>query len=249
MWHDLWTKHQKGLLFAVGMICFLAAGLVVVSFPYSAGSSGSARRQAREHDGANRYSPPAESRIVNEVTSNAANEFSGGRPIVGAATSDVREPEREWVLYITGAVRRPGVYSLPAGSRLLQLVDAAGGLDISADPVAVNLAGFLQDGLHVHVPAKGEEPPAHVGFPQATRGTSASPGGGPPGMAIMPININRASAEELTALRGIGPAIAGNIVEYRLRVGRFHNVDDLLHVTGIGHVRLEQLRNYVTVGP
>jgi len=233
MWRDLWTKNQRELVVAVGMICFLAAGLVVVGFPSPA------RRQANVHE-ANRNFAPAESRLVNEGTPIVpVNEFNGAR---------AREPEREWVLYITGAVRRPGVYSLPAESRLLHLVEAAGGLDISADPVAVNLAAFLQDGLHIHVPAKGEEPPAHIGSLPAVRGTSVSPGGSAPG-AGSPVNINRASIEELTALRGIGPVIAGNIVEYRIRNGRFHSVDELLYVTGIGRVRLEQLRNYVTAGP
>ena len=231
MWHDLWTKHQKGLLFAVGMICFLIAGLVVVVSPSPA------RRQVNVQ-GADRNLTQTESRIVNEGTPIVpANEFNETR---------AREPEREWVLYITGAVRRPGVYSLPAESRLLQLVEAAGGLEASADPVAVNLAGFLQDGLHVHVPAKGEEPPAHLthsmpGPAVATAGVSGGRGS--------LININRASAEELTALRGIGPAIAANIVEHRLRNGQFQSVDDLLHVTGIGRVRLEQLRDHVTIGP
>jgi len=215
------------------MICFLIAGIIVAGLPSPE------RRQANARAEVNRNTMP-EPRIANEVAQNQQNE---------AMTVSVREPEPEWVLYITGAVRRPGVYRLPPDSRLLQLVEAAGGLDTSADPVAINLAAFLQDGLHVHVPARDEEPRADA--QTVFRGTSVSPGAVAPGAGTAGrlININSASAEELTVLRGIGPATAGNIVEHRLINGRFYSVDDLLRVTGIGRVRLEQLRNYVTVGP
>jgi len=245
MLRDLWAKNQKECVIAVGMICFLIAGIVVAGFPAPE------RRQANARAETNRNAPP-ESRIVNEGTPIAAANDISGPGTGGTAASNVSEPEREWVLYITGAVRRPGVYSLPAESRLLQLVEAAGGLDISADPVAVNLAAFLQDGLHIHVPAKGEDLPARGSHSMPTGPTTVPAGAsGSRSSAARGnlININRASAEELTALRGIGPVTAGNIVEHRNRNGRFHSVDDLLHVTGIGRVRLEQLRDFVTVGP
>lgn len=234
MLRNLWAKNQKECVIAVGMICFLVAGIIVAGLPSPE------RRQPNARAEANRNAQ-SESRIANEL---APTEHTVAAPV------SVREPEPEWVLYITGAVRRPGVYRLPPDSRLLKLVEAAGGLDASADQVAVNMAAFLQDGLHVHVPARGEEP--HTDAQTVFRGTSVSPGAatsaGTP-RAGVPLNINSASAEELTTLNGIGPATAGNIVEHRLRNGRFYSVDDLLHVTGIGRVRLEQLRNYVTVGP
>jgi len=245
MWRELWEKHQKEVVVTVGMICFLIAGLVVVGLPSPV------RRQANARAEVN--VTHAESRLVNETPSGGFSSPGFGNEIAATAVS-VPEPEPEWILYITGAVRWPGVYSLPPESRLLSLVEAAGGLSIDADPASVNLAAFLQDGLHVHVPERGQEPQAQVQINSAVRGTSVTPGaqpaaGGTSRPGTFPVNINRASAEELTVLRGIGPAIAGNIVEFRTRNGRFHSVDDLLHVTGIGRVRLEQLRNYVTVGP
>ena len=228
MWHDLWSKHQRAFMFAVGMVCFLTAGLVVVNFPYST-----------KNQTVSNNVPQAEPRVVNADVEREEGFSSRAR---SSAALSSHEPQSEYVLYITGAVRRPGVYSLPAESRLLQLVEAAGGLSVSADPVAVNLAAVLTDGLHVHVPEKGEEPPANraYGVPISAPGTPK---------AGAPVNINRASAEELTALKGIGPVLAGNILEYRLNNGRFHEIDDLLHVKGIGRVKLEQLRNTVTVGP
>ena len=64
--------------------------------------------------------------------------------------------EEEWVVYVTGAVARPGVYSLPAGSRVYQLVEKSGGLTDEADAESINLAAKLADGVHVHVPREGE---------------------------------------------------------------------------------------------
>ena len=215
MWRDIWTKNQKGAVFAVGMICFLAAGLIV------AGSPSPAKTQAKAR-------VPIAADIV------AIPEFDSEKDARNSA-----EPQSDWVLYVTGAVRRPGVYNLPPESRLLRLVEAAGGLTPSADPVAVNLAAVLSDGMHVHVPEKGEEPPA--------RGAYAGISGSPASNRL--IDVNRASAEELTALKGIGPALAGNIVDYRLKNGRFRSVDDLLQVNGIGRKKLEGFRDSVAVGP
>lgn len=231
MWRDLWAKNQKEFVFAVGMICFLVAGLIVAGFPSPT------RNQAR-------------TQTPRTVERAPLPEPAGERETaLGVAAFDAAEQEVEWVLYITGAVRRPGVYRLPAESRLFQLVDIAGGFNTSADPVAVNLAALLQDGLHVHVPEIGEEPPAH-GMPGGTAPSAVSAQS--PAARDTPgrlVNINRASVEELVTLRGIGPVIAGNIVNFRLQNGRFHSVDDLIHVSGIGPRKLEDLRGAVTVGP
>jgi len=207
------------------MICFLAAGLVVANLhPASP-------RQAKNPK--NRNTPPVESKVVNEV-----------RPVVVESDRATDLPKSELVLYVTGAVRAPGVYKLPAESRLLHLVEAAGGFSASADPAAVNLAAVLEDGLHVHVLEKGEAPSQLYGG--STPGSATR--GGISG-SRKPIDVNRASIEELTALKGIGPALAGNIVEYRSNNGRFHDVDDLLHVKGIGRNKLAGFRDQVTVGP
>ena len=227
MWDDLWTKHQKTIWFVVGMVCFLTAGYVVVNLPQ-------AKKQAQ--------TPAPRAAEMADVSASGVSE-----PEAEIEAAAGKPDESEWVVYITGAVRRPGVYGLPVGSRLLQLVEAAGGLNNFADPVAINLAAVLDDGLHVHVPKKGE-PPVHWVYGGAVLGTT---GGLPsaPARRMGLVDINRASAEELTVLKGVGPVLAGSIVEYRLKNGHFHSVDDLLHVKGIGHKKLEQFRDSVTVGP
>ena len=141
------------------------------------------------------------------------------------------------VVQAAGAVARPGVYELPAGSRLHELITAAGGALADADPNALALASVLADGQREYVPLIGEIPPAAaVG---AGGGGTAAPSG--------PIDLNRASADELDALPGVGPATAQAIVAHREANGPFSSVEGLLDVRGIGPAKFESLRDLVTV--
>jgi competence protein ComEA len=144
----------------------------------------------------------------------------------------------EVVVHAAGAVVAPGLYRLPAGSRVADLIAAAGGLSPDADGDRVNLAAVLADGARVAVPRVGE--PAPAVDPSGGAAATASASG--------PIDLNSATATELDALPGIGPATAKLIVDDRERNGPFHAVDDLLRVRGIGPAKLDQLRALVTVG-
>ncbi|MDQ7029115.1 MAG: ComEA family DNA-binding protein [Ardenticatenia bacterium] len=144
-------------------------------------------------------------------------------------------------VYVSGAVRRPGVYEIPSGSRVVDAVAAAGGLTDEAVPEAINQAAPLQDGVQVHVPSQEElSAGAHVA-PPTNLSRPDEPGGA--------VNINTAGEDELEALPGIGPTLAARIVEYRTVNGPFTTVDELKQVKGIGDKLLERLRPYVTVGP
>lgn len=144
----------------------------------------------------------------------------------------------ELVVHVTGAVQRPGVYRLATGARVIDAVEAAGGPLVDADPNALNLAAPLTDGDRVAVPREGETVPP----------TDAPAGDGPVDPhPEAPIDINAASAEDLLALPGVGPATAAAIVEHRRVNGPFATVDDLDDVRGIGPATLEQLRPLVTV--
>ena len=129
---------------------------------------------------------------------------------------------------MVGAVRHPGVYRLPAGSRARDAVRRAGGARPRADLGAVNLAALLADGEQLQVPQRA--PP---GQPAPEASAHA-----PPGV----VHLNSASAGDLDALDGIGPALAERIVAYRVAHGGFRSVDELDEVSGIGPVRLEALR-------
>jgi len=153
-------------------------------------------------------------------------------PVVSLASgtpSIAAEPERgPVVVHVVGAVRRPGVYRLPAGSRARDAVRHAGGPRAHADLASVNLAALLADGEQVRVPL------------QIAPGVAAA---GPAATAPAAIvHLNGASAEELDALDGIGPSLAARIVAYRLAHGGFRSVDELDEVSGIGPKRLEELR-------
>ena len=141
------------------------------------------------------------------------------------------------VVYVAGAVARPGVYPVGAGARVADAVGAAGGTTPEADLDPLNLAARLSDGDRIFVPRKGQAPPPVVG-PGPTGGGSTPSG---------PVNLNTATAEQLEALSGVGPATAHAIVTWRQQHGRFRSVQDLLHVRGIGPAKLESLRDQVTV--
>lgn len=133
-------------------------------------------------------------------------------------------------VHVAGAVRRPGVYVLPEGARAVTALRRAGGPRRDADLGALNLAAPVADGEQLLVPLRGAPG-------RASGGVGERPTG--------PVSLNRASAEELEALDGIGPTLAARIVEWRERNGPVGAVDDLLEVPGIGETRLDALREQV----
>jgi len=151
---------------------------------------------------------------------------------------------RALTVYVSGAVARPGVYTLPDRSRVERAVNAAGGFAEDAIEAGVNLAQPLMDGQQIHVPREGEAPLPVVpaGSPFATlRSQHAS------GDMAGPININTATVEQLTALPRIGPVMAGRIVEYRESHGPFRRIEDLKRVKGIGDATFERLKDLIVV--
>lgn len=142
------------------------------------------------------------------------------------------------VVHVAGAVQAPGVYELPAGSRAIDAVGAAGGTTADANPDAINLAAPIVDGQRLYVPRVGETVPALADMSSAATGSTAAPG---------PVNLNSATADELDSLPGVGPATAAAILAYREEHGAFASVDDLAEVRGIGPAKLEALRGLVTV--
>jgi competence protein ComEA len=144
-------------------------------------------------------------------------------------------------VYVVGQVREPGVVTLPAGARVEDAVEAAGGATGRADLTVINLARPVQDGEQILVPKPGESPaPAPIA-------TAAPSGSGPAGAPAGPINLNTATAADLDSLPGVGPVIAQRIVDWRQQNGGFTSVDDLGEVSGIGDATLGRLRPLVTV--
>ena len=140
--------------------------------------------------------------------------------------------EPEIFVDVTGAVNRPGVYTLTGKSRVIDAIKAAGDSAPGADLSTMNLARVLNDGEQIYVDSL-------VVNGLGQRVSKKTPSG--------PININRATDRQLDALDGIGPVIAARIVEYRKINGSFLSVDDLQKVTGIGAAKFAQIKSKVKI--
>jgi competence protein ComEA len=145
------------------------------------------------------------------------------------------------LVHVAGAVRRPGLYELPAGARVADAIDSAGGPRRNADLDPINLAQMVSDAMKVEVPSRGEAVTA-PSLPGATPSLSA---GGTQASGV--VSLNSADLTALESIPGIGPVKAGAILQYRDEVGGFSSVEELLDVTGIGPATLESIRPYVTV--
>lgn len=154
----------------------------------------------------------------------------------------------ELVVHVAGAVQHPGVFTLGTGSRVFQALEAAGGATSEAELSALNLAAVIADASQIFVPTK--EQASSLGANPEAAGVGGGQGGGVAGGPVEPkslINVNTATAEELDALPGIGPVLAGRIVTWRTDHGPFATVDGLQAVAGIGTKLLAGIRESVVV--
>ena len=136
---------------------------------------------------------------------------------------------------VKGAVKSPGIYNLPLGSRVHDAVQKAGGMTENADGKTLNLAQKVSDESLVYVPSK-EETDIQETSPNTTSSKESKK-----------VNINKASLEELKQVKGLGEKRAQDIIDYRESKGTFKSVDDLKKVSGIGAKTIEKLKDYVTV--
>lgn len=149
--------------------------------------------------------------------------------------------ESEIVVYVAGAVNRPGVVQLAEGARAKDAVDACGGFLPTADTNGVNLAQKLKDGMQVTVPEKS---------PQGTAAQGAAGGAQAGAAKSLPegmVNINTADEKELDKLPGIGPAMAKRIVEYRTENGAFQAPEEIKRVKGIGDAKYEKMKDKIAL--
>jgi competence protein ComEA len=140
--------------------------------------------------------------------------------------------EPEIFVDVTGAVNNPGVYTLTGRSRVIDAIKAAGDSAPGADLSTINLARMLNDGEQIYV----DSTVVNSSGQRVSKKVSSGP-----------ININRATLRQLDALDGIGPVIAGRIIEYRKKNGSFLTVDDLQKVSGIGAAKFAQIKAKVRI--
>ena len=182
-----------------------------------------------------------------------------------AGPMDEEVQESLLTVHVCGAVRREGVYSLPAGSRIRDAVDAAGGFSGDADRSYLNLAMKIEDAWQIRVPTKEEAEALRLeqgrsgagtavpGAAPGLSGTSGLQGAGTAkdeagtGNQEEKINLNTASKEQLMKIPGVGEAKAQRIIEYREQNGRFEAIEDLMKVPGIKDASFQKMKDYITV--
>ena len=167
--------------------------------------------------------------------SSASGESGGGREAVseegGEATA--AEPATQTLcVYVCGEVKSPGVYELPEGSRIVDAVEAAGGMTEAASGTWLNLAEPVSDGQKIEVPSETEASELEKEQQEAQSGL---------------VNLNTASAEELMTLTGIGESKAEAILSYREEHGGFEKPEELMEIPGIKEGVFEKIRDQVTV--
>jgi competence protein ComEA len=172
-------------------------------------------------------------------------------------------PDNQVCVHVCGAVGKPGVVTLPVGSRVFEAIARAEGAASEADLEQVNLAAFVEDGEQIYLPKKGEvfsvpavqrknafkaRADANGRFAKAKKDRRSATKAAQPKVKVnWPLDLNQATQEQLELVSGIGPAMAGKILAYRQANGKFATYEDLSKVSGIGPAKLEKFRPYLCV--
>lgn len=151
------------------------------------------------------------------------------------------EPEAAtFVVDLDGCVKNPGVYEIPEGTRLYEVIEMAGGLTKDANTTQINQAEVLCDGQKILIPEVYDEV-------QSMEGAGSSEGRNNGSVSSGKININTADAEALQEIPGVGPATAEKIIAYRESNGRFQTIEDIKNVSGIGEKTFEKMKDKIII--
>ncbi|MFE1438915.1 helix-hairpin-helix domain-containing protein [Streptomyces sp. NPDC058739] len=224
----VWLQSRCGLerrsVVALAVVLVVAAGLAV------------------QHFWSGRTQPVAAPEVVRAADSYVEERTDSTAAEPGPSSSEggarVGAPPAEIVVDVSGKVREPGIHRLPAGSRVADALQAAGGVRPGTKLDSLNRARFLVDGEQVIVGG-----PAGVA-PGGVMG-GAVPGAVTPAGPAAPVSLGTATVEQLDGLPGVGPVLAQRIIDYRTQHGGFRSVDELREVNGIGERRFADLRNLV----
>ena len=174
------------------------------------------------------------------------------------------ESSEKIYVYITGEVNSPGVVLLDNGSRIVDAIEAAGGITDKANITKVNLVYILQDGMKINIPNQNdlknnenfeyitmssgdEKNDANINNSTSNTSSEESSSNKESAFKISVVNINTATQTELETLPGIGPSLALKIINYRKENGKFSSIEDIKNVSGIGDAKFENIKNYIKV--
>ncbi|MCK4045554.1 ComEA family DNA-binding protein [Streptococcus suis] len=186
------------------------------------------------------FSQPAKSDQTGLTDFSQLEQTSSSSNLVEETSTEASEEPTQLVVDVKGAVVKPGLYTLEAGARVNDAVEAAGGLTSQADPKSINLAQKLSDEAVVYVASKDE----NISVVASTTASSAM---SQEEKNTNLVNLNTATEADLQTISGIGSKRAADIIAYREANGGFKSVDDLNNVSGIGDKTMESIRPYVTV--
>ena len=222
------------LLLILGLICFVFAAILLHSFKGRFGEDTVGKKTVDMMP------------VMEDTIDVSTSEQTSSSQTLSASSANPEAEKTEWVVYITGSVKKPGVYRIPSGSRVYQALEAAGGFAAEADQDAVNLAAMLQDGSHIKFPAKGETAPRQQ-VPEVPVQPTSNAGSAGLRASEEIININTATLADLDKLPGVGPKTAQLIIDHREKNGAYKRTEDLLLIKGIGPAKYDAVKNLVTV--
>ena len=241
---EYWKKYWKiaaaaVFLTAAGVVFWLSGEMGGEPLPtVPSETAGSAVLEGTVHDGAAFDGVASENPMLG---SSAYEDASLEGTKKAAAVSETEAMDPAFVVHVCGEVANPGIYELPAGSRIYEAVKAAGGFTENAEEESVNLASPIEDGVQIRIYSKDEAETLAAGAAPFD-GFEASGEGKEP-----VVNLNTATKEELMTLSGIGESRAEDIIRYREENGGFQNIEDIMKVSGIKDAAFQKIKDRITV--
>lgn len=176
--------------------------------------------------------------LINSFIEESTARSDGNLIVNESNEKDKEQPEekiKEIKVYITGSVKKPGVYNMKEGDRIIDIFQKAGGETTGANLEQINMASYIKDGEKIYIPNLSEK------LNNSTQNSSNDYN------SDGKININFASKDELEKLSGIGPSKATAIIKYRSDNGEFDSIKELINVTGIGTATLNNIKDEVSI--
>ena len=241
---EYWKKYWKiaaaaVFLTAAGVVFWLSGEMGGEPLPaVSSETAESAVLEGTVHDGAASENPASENPMLGSSAYEDAS-LAGTKKAAAVSATEAMDPA--FVVHVCGEVANPGIYELPAGSRIYEAVKAAGGFTENAAEESVNLASPIEDGVQIRIYSKEEAETLAAGAAPFD-GFEVSGEGKEP-----VVNLNTATKEELMTLSGIGESRAEDIIRYREENGGFQNIEDIMKVSGIKDAAFQKIKDRITV--
>lgn len=180
----------------------------------------------------------------NEINSIENNELNVAK--TNSTEENSETEENIIVVHVTGEVKNPGIVKVKEGSRIEDIIEAAGGLTENSDITNVNLAYLVEDGMKIRIPSNDDEDLSSENYISSDSGERILIGNDEESNTNI-ININKATQTDLETLPGIGPSLATRIIEYREQNGEFKEIEDIKNVGGIGDIKFDKIKEYIKV--